>query len=386
MNKKVVEIFTCGPSVYQRSHIGNFRTFMFEDLLVRYLLYLGHNVNRGMNFTDVEDKALEEAEKKGMGLGDLADDNIRNFLAEMDLLRMKIPDYLPRASEHVDQAVEIIEQLLDRGIAYWHRGNVYFDPLRFPGFGEIYGLDMSRWPARKKRFHKDTYPGTRWNLGDFILWHGEKKAGRVRWETRIGKGRPSWNIQDASIMFKHVHETLSVYCGGFDNVFRHHDYTRAILESVRPYPMARFWLHGGLLLVGGQKMSKSRGNIVYTDRVLDQGFTVEDLRFFLLCHPYREKLDYSNERMRAAAEKLYKFKLRVKEIGVRGNHRPADEESARKVRAIFTGKMNEDLNMGEAFVELYEFFSKIDPDRLDPHVASGYGRAIKEIDQVLKVM
>ena len=150
-NEKVVRIYTCGPSVYQRSHIGNFRTFMFEDILVRYLEYSGYRVERGLIFTDVEDKAIEAAEKEQTTLKDLTNRNIRGFLKEMDLLKIKIPDRLSRASEHVFEAVKIIEKLLDLRIAYWHRGSVYFDPLKFPGFGRIYGLDLSLWPKDNKK-------------------------------------------------------------------------------------------------------------------------------------------------------------------------------------------------------------------------------------------
>ena len=251
VNPNVVTLFTCGPSVYQRSHIGNFRTFLFEDILVRYLEYSGYPVKRGMNFTDVEDKAIQEAEARNIDIKTLTDENIDNFVREMKLLRMKIPDYLVRASEAIDESVEIIEQLLNLKMAYWHRGNVYFDPLKFPRFGALFGLDMAKWPAQKRRFHKDTYPGMSWNLGDFILWHGCKKGDPVCWDTRIGRGRPSWNIQDPSMVTKHFNETLSIYCGGFDNLFRHHDYSIAILESIRPYPMARFWLHCYHLVVNG---------------------------------------------------------------------------------------------------------------------------------------
>src|SRR5574340_498914 len=155
VRKDLVTIFTCGPSVYQRAHIGNFRTFLFEDILVRYLEYAGYKVRRGLIFTDIEDKAVLEADKRHASIQQLTERNIREFMDEMGLLRMKRPDYMPKASESVNQAVEIIEQLLERRIAYWHKGNVYFDPLKFPDFGKLYGLDMSKWPKKKVRFHKD---------------------------------------------------------------------------------------------------------------------------------------------------------------------------------------------------------------------------------------
>ncbi|UCD72289.1 MAG: class I tRNA ligase family protein, partial [Syntrophobacterales bacterium] len=181
VDEKVVTIFTCGPSLYQRAHIGNFRTFLFEDVLVRYLEYSGYPVRRGMNFTDIEDKAIKEADEREITVKNLTEENIKDFMGEMNLLKMKIPDYLPKSSEAVDEAVEIIERLLDRKIAYRHRGNIYFDPTRFPGFGKIYGLDMTKWPAKKRRFHKDTYPGMQWNLGDFILWHECGEGDTVCW-------------------------------------------------------------------------------------------------------------------------------------------------------------------------------------------------------------
>jgi cysteinyl-tRNA synthetase len=386
-NRKVVNLFTCGPSVYQRSHIGNFRTFLFEDILVRYLEYKGHRVVRGMNVTDVEDKAIEEAEKKGMTLRRLTQQNIDHFLREMNLLRMKRPEYLPRASEAIDEAVEIIQRLLHRGVAYWHGGNVYFDPLKYPRFGELYGLDMRRWPKKKRRFHKDTYPGMRWNLGDFILWHGEGKAGTVRWDTRIGRGRPSWNIQDPSLIFKCCQETLSIYCGGIDNLYRHHDYSRAVLESIRPYPMARYWLHSEHLVVNGQKMSKSLGNIIYTDDLIKERYRPEEIRFFLIYGHYREKQNYSAAAFRSAAERWKEFSRAVKKLGGKSSETiEPDREAGQRLKTLFEKNMDDDLDVRGAFDALSDELLKRDPKNIKPRVASGLVLALKEIDQVLCIM
>ncbi len=387
VHRRVVNIFTCGPSVYQRAHIGNFRTFLFEDILVRYLAYKGYHVKRGMNFTDVEDKAIEEARKKAMSLAHLTQRNIDHFIREMRMLRMRRPEYLARASEAVDEAVEIIEQLLARGVAYWYRGNVYFDPLRSRGFGKLYGLDMSRWPTQKRRFHKDTYPGMQWNLGDFILWHGEQRAGRIHWDTRIGRGRPSWNIQDPSLIFKYCDETLSIYCGGIDNLYRHHDYSRAILESVRPYPMAKYWLHGEHLIVDGLKMSKSRGNIIHTDNLTRDGYRPEEIRFFLIDGHYRGKLNYSKRAMRLAAERLRPLRDKIRRLTRRVKKTsPVDRTEAEKVRALFENGMDQDLNMKKAIDQLQDFLMEVDAGAIPPRVASGYLQAIREIDEVLQVL
>jgi cysteinyl-tRNA synthetase len=385
VDEKVVTMFTCGPSIYQRAHIGNFRTFLFEDLLVRYLEYSGYPVKRGMNFTDIEDKAIKEADEKKMTLKELTEKNIEEFLGEMNLLRTKIPEYLPRASESVDEGVAIIERLLDREIAYRHGGNIYFEPLKFPGFGELYGLDMAKWPAKKRRFHKDTYPGMQWNLGDFILWHGCRNGDSVCWDTRIGKGRPSWNVQDPSMISKHFQETLSIYCGGFDNLFRHHDYTRAILESIRPYPMAKVWLHCHHLHVNGKKMSKSKGNIYYTDTLLEHGYDIGEVRFFLIYGHYREKLNYSEGNMRRAAEKLRAFRKMVNAIEKRADREgELDGEVTRRIKGIFSERMDDDLDVKGAFDGLYGALAELED--LKPVEASAIMRALREIDGVLRVI
>jgi cysteinyl-tRNA synthetase len=387
VNAQVVTLFTCGPSVYQRAHIGNFRTFLFEDILVRYLEYKGYRVKRGMNFTDVEDKAIEEAQKRKMTLADLTQQNIDHFSREMKLLRMRRPEYLARASEAVHEAVEIIEQLLARGVAYWHQGSVYFDPLRSRRFGELYGLDLSRWPTRRRRFHKDTYPGMQWNLGDFILWHGERRSGRIYWDTRIGRGRPSWNIQDPSLIFKYCDETLSIYCGGIDNLYRHHDYSRAILESIRLYPMAKYWLHGEHLVVDGQKMSKSRGNIVYTDDLIRRGYQPDEIRFFLIDGRYGEKLNYSARAFQSAAERWREFARAIKKLARKASDTTTpDRETVHQLKVLFEKNMDDNLNVRGAFDALFDCVVNTDLKNVKPRAASGLLHALKDIDQVLCIL
>ena len=387
VNKKTVTVFTCGPSVYQRSHVGNFRTFLFEDIVVRYLEYLGYQVVRGMNFTDIEDKAIKEAENRGTSVKAIADQNIETFLKEIGGLRIKKPDFLPRASESVYQAVEIIKRLIDLKIAYWHDGNCYFDPLKYPGFGELYGLDMQKWPKQKKRFHRDTYPGMRWNRGDFVLWHGYKEGDTAYWDTRIGKGRPAWNIQDPSMISQHYDETLSIYCGGIDNLIRHHDYTRAVLESIRPYPMARYWLHCHHLHVDGKKMSKSIGNILYTDNLMEKGYDLSEIRFFLIYGHYRKKLNYSDKQMESVTKRLRKFKEQVKRIKDRASSTTdADAEAARKIKEAFQERMDDDLDVKGAFDNVAAVVSGMDIRKLSPTEASGVTKTLKEVDEVLKVV
>ncbi len=387
VNGRVVTVFTCGPSIYQRAHIGNFRTFLFEDILVRYLQYRGWRVVRGMNVTDIEDKAIKEARKDESTVQELTDENLAGFLREMRLLRIKPPDYLPRASECVDEAATMIGRLLEKGVAYRHRGNIYFDPLKFPGFGKLYGLDMRRWPARKRRFHRDTYPGIQWNLGDFVLWHGYREGDTVFWDTPIGRGRPSWNIQDPSMVARHFRETLSFYCGGIDNLYRHHDYSIAILESLMPYPMARYWLHGHHLFIAGKKMSKSRGNILYTDDLRSRGYSPAEIRFFLINGHYREKLDYTDPAMQAAAAQLRQVRSRIREIALRaGRTAPAADDRTRRLGEAFQRHLDRDLEVGLAFIEIAREVAGLSPAGLTPGAAAGVIAALRAIDEVLQVL
>jgi cysteinyl-tRNA synthetase len=387
-NASVTNIFTCGPSVYQRSHIGNYRTFLFEDILVRYLEYCGFRVTRGMNFTDIEDKALVEARRRGTTLRRLTGENIGIFMKEMKQLRMKTPDFLPRASENVESAVEIIERLLRKGTAYRHGANIYFDPLKFARFGTLYGLDMGRWPKKRIRFHQDTYPGMRWNRGDFILWHGCRADDRVCWDTSLGSGWPAWSIQDPSMIAPLFDEPLSIYCGGIDNLVRHHDYSLAVLESIRPYPMAKYWLHCHHLYVDGKKMSKSLGNIVYVDTLTKKGFTAQEIRFFLIDGHYRRRMNYREDRFRASAEKLHALRDCARGIAkkARGLSRSGPGEAGRRLEALFRSGMDDDLQVGKAVDNLSGLLAEKDRVGMTREDASALLHSLRQIDCVLQVL
>ncbi len=353
-----VKMYTCGPSTYQRAHIGNYRTFLFEDILQRYLEYLGYKVTRLMTLTDVEDKAILQAKKENLSVAQLTQKNEAIFFKDFEWLHIKKPDYPVRASEAVNQAAELIAKLVDTGYAYWYiytgAKNAYFDPLKFRGFGKLAHLDMSKWPKRHRRYHKDTYPGTPWNMGDFIIWHGCALEG-VCYETQIGSGRPAWNIQDAAIVTKHLGFQIDVACGGIDNLVRHHDYTLAIAESVSGKQFSRYWLHGGHLLVDGEKMSKSVGNVVYTSDVEANGFSGEALRFFLIYGSYREQLNFTFERLSEANIRLNFLRRMVADLqSMEDTVESGDAASASGgFTSGFEEKMNNNLDVKGAFDSVY---------------------------------
>ena len=384
-----VKMYTCGPSTYQQPHIGNYRTFLFEDILQRYLEYVGYKVTRLITLTDVEDKAILQAKKESITVEELTKKNEAIFFEDFKLLKIKTPDYSIRASSAVNQAAALIAQLLNKRYAYWyaHEGtkNVYFDPLKFSGFGKLAHLDTNKWPKRKRRFHKDTYPGTPWNLGDFIVWHGCGQDG-VCYETPIGSGRPAWNVQDAAIVTKHLGFSVDVACGGIDNLVRHHDYTLAIAESVSGKQFARYWLHGGHLFVDGKKMSKSSGNVYYTRDILAKGFSGDQLRFFLIYAPYREKLNFTSERFAKASQKLDALKDMIRDLQAsKGSYsNPESQRLAKTLVPVFESSMNNDLDVKTAFDNLYGTVAELHDDQLSLEDVKSLVIDLHRVDSVLQ--
>jgi cysteinyl-tRNA synthetase len=361
---KQVKMYTCGPSTYQPAHIGNYRTFLFEDIVQRYLEYQGYKVTRLMTLTDVEDKAISQAKKENLTVEELTRKNEAVFFKDFEFLHIKKPDYPVRASAAVDQATKLIQTLTEKGVAYKYTyegaKNFYFDPQKFTGFGKLAHLDITKWPKKKRRFHKDTYPGTPWNRGDFILWHGCEQEG-VCYQTSIGKGRPAWNIQDASIVTKTLGFTVDVGCGGIDNLVRHHDYTLAVAEAVSGKQFSRFWLHGGHLFVDNKKMSKSKGNVYYPRDLLAKGFNGEQLRFFLIYGAYRKKLNFTFEKLKEASLRLDSFRSMVEELEKTKppNQKDVQEQLTNKIIADFEINMNNDLDVKSVFDSLYKTISEI---------------------------
>jgi cysteinyl-tRNA synthetase len=348
-----------------------------------------------MTLTDVEDKAIEEAKKENVTLEELTSRNERQLFEDFELLRIRVPDYTVRASTAVGQAAELVKVLTERRISYWypHDGqvNAYFEPSKFDGFGKLAHLDMSKWPKRKRRFHKDTYPGTPWNRGDFIIWHG-CKTGDVCWDNEIGRGRPAWNIQDVAIVTEHLGFHVDIAAGGVDNLVRHHDYTLAVAESVSGREFASFWLHGAHLFVDGGKMSKSKGNVLYPSDLAAKGYGGEHVRFFLIYRHYRKRLNFTPEKFAAVSRRLDEFKKAVLNLQDADSAKPSGK-AKRLAGAIIVGfeeHMNNDLDVKGAFDRLFRIVSRLDAlrneNRLSALDAESALEALKHVDRVLRVI
>ncbi len=396
IESKKVKMYTCGPSTYQRPHIGNYRTFLFEDILQRYLECLGYRVLRLMTLTDVEDKAIRQAQKEGVTVEEVTARNEKVFLQDLEKLRIKRPDLAVRASSIADQATRLMGILLDKGVAYkyMHEGkeNIYYDPLKFKGFGKLAHLEMKKWPKAKRRFHLDTYPGTPWNRGDFILWHGCRQDEVVCWETEIGRGRPSWNIQDAAIVTKHLGFQVDIACGGVDNLVRHHDYVLAISEAVSGKQFSRYWLHGGHLFVDGKKMSKSTGNVLYPEDLTTKGYELAHIRFFLIYGAYEEKRNFTWQKLAEAKHLLDDFRREVKEIEAVRSTSSSKRTKAliESLRSGFEHHMDDDLDVKRAFdsvrlkVSLLHRFAQ--EGKLSVSDAENLVSDLKRVDCVLQVI
>jgi cysteinyl-tRNA synthetase len=396
LEDKKVKMYTCGPSTYQRPHIGNYRTFLFEDILHRYLEYSHYEVSRLMTLTNIEDKAITQSEKEGVTVEQLTSRNEAILFEDFERLRIMRPDYTVRASTIVDQAVKLIKDLIDKGIAYKYvfqgRENIYYDPLKFPGFGKLAHLNMKYWPKHKRRFHLDTYPGMPWNKGDFILWHGYKKGEKVCWETEIGRGRPAWNIQDAAMVTKYLGFEIDVACGGIDNLVRHHDYTIAVAEAVSGASFARFWMHGGHLFVNGKKMSKSKGNVLYPEDLTSKGYRKEHVRFFLIYGPYAKKSNFTWERFAQTSRILDDFKTKILVIKDAESSRSSGQAKTLvgNIKAGFEKHMDDDLDVKKAFdslrIKVAALENLAQKRKLSTIDAEKVIADLKKVDEVLQVI
>lgn len=394
-DSRVVRMFTCGPSIYAPPHIGNYRTFIWEDVLQRFLEYMGHEVKRCISLTDIEDKAIEEAEERGVSVHELTDAIAGRFAREAESLRIKLPEKIPRASTSIEEAVHLVRELMEKNYAYRYKGDIFFDPLKFKGFGKLFRLDMSKWPKMKKRFKRDTYPGRRWNLGDFILWHGFKNGDKVYWDTPIGKGRPSWNIEDPAMISESLGYSLDICCGGVDNLYRHHDYNIAVMESVSGEEFARYWLHGEHVLAGAKKMSKSLHNIVYPEDLVDQGFSWEQVRFYLLSKHYRKKLHLNMDEMCKVGSRLNTVRENIVDLlsgsqpWERETESPLDELAA-ELKVSFETAMNNDLDTAAAIDSIFAAVGRLHSLHKAGGIAMEQRRAIGvqllKIDSVLQLL
>jgi len=351
-----VGLYTCGPTVYDYAHIGNWRTYLFEDILRRHLEYRGFEVMHVMNLTDVDDKTIRGANSRGISLNEYTAPFIEGFFEDRDALNVLPAHVYPRATEHVPEMIEIIKTLLDKGFAYKAEdGSVYFDISKFPGYGKLSHFRMEDLKAGA-RVRSDEYEKAQ--VSDFALWKGWDEAdGSVFWETELGKGRPGWHIECSAMSSKYLGKTFDIHTGGVDNIFPHHENEIAQSEASCGCTFVNYWMHSEHLQVDGRKMSKSLGNFYTLRDVIAKGYDPLVFRYLGISAHYKAKLNFTWKGMDAARTtlgNLYDFMGRLDTSKSSGM-----EDAVERAKHDFGEALDDDLNMPIALSVVFNLIKEV---------------------------
>ncbi len=387
-----VRIYTCGPTIYNFAHVGNLRTFLFEDVLCRALRAKRLRVTQVMNLTDVDDKTIESARAAGLPLREFTERYAQAFFRDLETLNVVKADRYPRATDHIAEMREITAKLLEKGHAYESEGSVYFRIATFPRYGQLSGIDLSR-ARRGERVAEDTYEKE--DVKDFVLWKAAK-PGEPAWPSPWGEGRPGWHIECSAMSMKYLGPHFDLHTGGVDNIFPHHENEIAQSEGATGERFVEVWLHAEHLIVDGEKMSKSKGNFYTLGDVLAQRNDPAAVRYLFLSVPYRKKLNFTWDGLAGAAaavERLRSAAARIEEVGASGRSQPGAFPAAERVarlRRDFAAALDDDLNTAEAQAALFTFLREvnaaIDGGTLDAAGAHEARAALAESDRVFGVL
>ena len=384
-----VRVYSCGPTVYAPSHVGNFRAFVFDDLLVRFLRYRGYRVTWVMNITDVDDRIIQRAASAGVPIGDLTRPSEALFLEEWRRLRMTEPDVRPRATEHIPDMVALIERLLERGHAYRaDDGSIFFRIASWPPYGALAHLDAARQRSTE-RVLADEYGKD--DVRDFALWKAPKPE-EPSWDSAIGPGRPGWHIECSAMSMRYLGPSFDIHTGGLDLIFPHHEDEIAQSEAATGEPFVRLWLHNEHLRVSGLKMAKREGNIVTPAELYASGIEPRALRYALLAGHYREPLEFGDEPLRAATSAVERLSTALAALdGYRepGADAPGLPQILARARADFTAALDDDLNTPPALATVFELTRDLNrrlaQRSLSTADAQRGAALLRELDTVLAV-
>ncbi len=382
-------VYACGPTVYNDVHIGNLRTFLFEDLLRRTLRYLGYRVTQVMNLTDVDDKTILGAHKAGIPLNEYTAPFVESFLRDLDTLHMERAEHFPRATEHIPEMIEMIAGLVEKGYAYVNEGSVWFSIARDPDYGRLSGFDLEQ-ARRGERVASDEY--AKEDVRDFVLWKAAK-PGEPAWDSPWGPGRPGWHIECSAMSMKLLGETFDIHCGGVDLVFPHHENEIAQSESFTDKPFVNTWLHSEHLIVGGQKMSKSLGNQYTLKDLLERGYSARSVRYLMLSVHYRQKINFTFESLDGAAgalRRIDEMRFRLGHAEEKGEPDSGVAEAVDRLGRDFAAGLANDLNAAEALAALFVFVKEVNLAVEEGRIGGGDRQrvldALKGVDQVLAVL
>ena len=348
-----IGMYVCGVTVYNRGHIGNFRTFVATDLLRRALRYAGYRVTEVRNITDVDDKIIQQAQAAGKTLRDFTAEHIRAFDEDAERLGMERPEHNPRATEHIPEMIDLIGRLQARGHTYSADGSIYFRIASFPDYGRLSRLDVAGIQAGAR---VDTDKYDKENARDFVLWKSKVDEPEwAQWDAPFGPGRPGWHIECSAMSMKYLGETFDIHCGGEDLVFPHHENEIAQSECGTGKVFVRHWVHVKHLLIEGETMSKSKGNFFTIPDLIEKGHRADAIRYLLASSHYRKPLNFTFEGLtqaRTALERVRGLWQRLAEATREGPPGPA-EGAAGDAREVFAAALADDLNTPEALAAVF---------------------------------
>ncbi len=380
-----VAMYTCGPTVYSRAHIGNFRAYIFEDLLQRHLELRGHNVRRVMNITDVDDKTIRGAREAKIPLQQFTEPFKRAFFEDLETLRIKPADEFPSATDqpYIDRMIAMIATLISRSLAYQAEDkSVYFRINKFPDYGKLAHFDLTQLQSTGRVKH-DEYDKE--HVGDFALWKAwDEEDGDVGWESLWGRGRPGWHIECSAMATALLGDQIDIHCGGVDNIFPHHEAEIAQTEGVTGRKFVSYWLHCAHLLVDGQKMSKSLGNFYTIPDVLAKGYTGREVRYALLRVNYRAQLNFTWAGMEEARESLKRIDDWLERLREAASLK-SDEKAGPAIGQQFEEALDDDLNISAALGFLFESIRETNR-ALDRNELASAGAWLKWWDRVNRVL
>jgi len=375
-----VRLYTCGPTVYYYAHIGNLRTFMFEDILRRYLKYKGYQVTQVMNITDIDDKTIRDSMAEGVSLKEFTLRYTEAFFEDLDTLRIERAEEYPAATDHIPEMVAIVQKLVAAGLAYEVEGNYYFKISAFPNYGNLAKIDMEGLKAGA-RVASDEYEKE--SVSDFALWKAWEEAdGDVFWETELGKGRPGWHLECSAMSMKYLGEHFDIHTGGIDNMFPHHENEIAQSEGATGKKFVNYWMHSEHLIVEGKKMSKSLGNFYTLRDLLDKGYSGLAVRYLLMSSHYRQQLNFTMSGLEAAASSLTRYNDFISNLSAYSGGKSNGEASDVIKKAVdgFEAGLDDDLNISKALASVFDFITDVNRLKADGHLAD------KERDEALVVI
>ena len=351
-----VQMYTCGPTVYDYAHIGNFRAFLFEDLLKRWLEYRGYTVTHVMNLTDVDDKTIRGSQKQQVPLKQYTEHYANAFFEDINALNVKPATHYPKATDHIPEMVALVKTLIAKSYAYKSQdGSIYYAINKFKNYGQLSHINVQELQAGA-RVKTDEY--TKEEAQDFALWKAwTPEDGDVFWETELGKGRPGWHIECSAMSMRYLGETFDIHCGGIDNMFPHHENEIAQSEAATGKKFVNYWLHNEHLLVEGHKMSKKLGNFYTLRDLLGKGYDPIAIRYLLLSTHYRAQFNFTFEGLdaaKSAVERLRNFVRRLQGADGKGSHGKVDS-AVHAVQTDFGCAMDDDLNISVALGALFDF-------------------------------